>query len=142
MWLAPDDVGLFGGVGWQPGVRVGPPPKRRRVAVGATPKAREQVTRKSGPAESCSAAVEVMGLFHGQPQAHAWNSPKPAFAKCSEQNAEVCAPESAPFGNPFRYKVCTVLRGRLSSPLDCTPESPDTHRLISLVWGAVWASNF
>ena len=41
------------------------------------------------------------------------------------RSAEVCALELAPFGNPFRHKVCTVLRGRLGSPLDRTLESPD-----------------
>lgn len=53
-------LGELGGV---LGVIAGPPPNRRRVAVGATPDAGEQVTRKAGPAESCSAAAEVTGLF-------------------------------------------------------------------------------
>lgn len=67
MWLLPEDWGLFGGAG--------SPPNRRRVAVGATPDAGEQVTRAARPAESCSAAADVMGLFQAcgkwRPWAHA-----------------------------------------------------------------------
>lgn len=42
-------MGELGGV---LGVRAKPPPNRQRVAVGDTPDAGEQVTRKAGPAES------------------------------------------------------------------------------------------
>lgn len=110
MWLAPEDPGLSGGVGWQPAVRVGPPAKSQRVAVGATPKAGEQVTRNSEPAESHSAAVEVMGLFHGQPRAHAWNSPKPAFAKCSEQICRGLCPRVSSLWESFQIQSVYCLK--------------------------------
>lgn len=89
---------------------MGPPPKRQRVAAGATPKAGEQVISKAGPAESRSAAVEVMGLFHGRPRAHVWNRPKPAFAKCSEQICRGVCPGVGSLWESFQIQSVYCLK--------------------------------
>lgn len=97
MWLAPEDPGLSGGVGWQPESEWGLLQRARGWQWGHA-QAGERVTRNSEPAESHSAAVEVMGLFHGQPRAHAWDSPSLLLLSALSRSAEVCAPESAPSG--------------------------------------------